>query len=83
MSTDYAELGEAQETVQCILCAGNFVPGGVRIDLPDRVCIWCFSRSSLYRRYTTLWKGLKELAEKYEPTNPIYLGAKAVIDGAL
>lgn len=68
MSTKYSEY-EIKETIKCKICDGDFVPGGVRIQLPERTCLWCFSRGPLYRRFTMLWEGLEHLAQIHNPSS--------------
>lgn len=64
MSTQYTE-HDNKPTIKCKICDGNFVPGGVRIELPNNVCIWCFTRGSIYRRMTLLWEALSYMAQTH------------------
>lgn len=67
MSTKAAEDYEEQkERIPCKVCDGRFVPGGYKTPIPEGVCVWCFNRSHLYRRYTMLWEGLSYLAQTHQ-----------------
>lgn len=87
MSTKYADGYNPEETINCKICNGHFVPGGVRIELPDHVCIWCFSRSNgaAYRRFMLLWDGLVAMHENHVENScdcygcKVYRSAKAVM----
>lgn len=76
MSTKNSDY-ESKSTIDCKICNGNFVPGGVRIKLPERVCLWCYTRSNgaAYRRYMLLWQGLEHLAQTH-PTECECQGCK-------
>ena len=49
--------------IYCRICDGRFVnPEFQYSDRPSNVCIWCFSRTTLYQR----WLKVKDIWERRE-----------------
>lgn len=60
MSTKAAESYEHEKNrIPCKMCDGTFVPGGMKKQLPEGICAWCFYRGRLYVRYTALYDALQ------------------------
>lgn len=66
MSSKFAEEYESKQTVDCVICAGRFVPGGTKEPLPPGVCMWCHFRGRLEQRYFLLW-GLVQAFKQDHP----------------
>lgn len=66
MSSKAAEsYDHEKDRVPCKICAGEFVPGGFKMPIPDGYCIWCFTRGRIYTRYTMMWDGLSYMAQSH------------------
>lgn len=51
---DYEE-DSKRDWIYCRICDGKFINPQYQLnDRPSNVCVWCFSRTTLYQRWLTV-----------------------------